>query len=82
MLFLERKVGESIILANGDIVFLILSADRGNVKIGITAPKFVDISRAEKFEKLKEQQQSKSLICAADFKISEHYINGEKVNKR
>ena len=82
MLFLERKVGESIVTANGDIVFLILRAKNGNAKIGMIAPEGMGIYRAEIFEKLREKNASSNLIYTPDYKINEHWVDGVRVDKR
>ncbi len=53
MLILSRKIGEEIILGN-DIVIKITEISKGNVKIGIQAPKETLILRGELKEKIKE----------------------------
>ena len=45
MLVLTRKSGESVVV--GDVTFTILKLRGGNVKIGVTAPKSMDIYRPE-----------------------------------
>ncbi len=46
MLVLSRKVGEKV-LVGGDIVVTILSARGNQVKLGIQAPDWVRVTRAE-----------------------------------
>lgn len=46
MLCLTRRVGERLVI-NGDITVKVISIDRGQVKIGIEAPKNVSIDREE-----------------------------------
>lgn len=46
MLVLGRKVGESVLIGE-NVKILIVSNDRGQVKIGIEAPKDVHIVRTE-----------------------------------
>lgn len=46
MLVLKRKVGERILIGK-DIWITLVTADRGQAKIGIEAPDSVDISREE-----------------------------------
>ena len=53
MLILTRKQNESIII-DGDIKITILSTKGQDVKIGIEAPKDVEIWREEIYEKLHE----------------------------
>ena len=65
MLILSRKKNESIII-NGNIEISIVSIEEGKVKIGINAPKDVQILRTEVLEKLaadnKEALQAKDRI--------------------
>ena len=51
MLILTRKKDESIII-NGNIEIQIISIEEGKVKIGIEAPKEIEIYRSEVFEKI------------------------------
>ena len=46
MLCLTRRVGEKLVI-NDDITVIVLSVDRGQVKVGIDAPKNVSIDREE-----------------------------------
>ncbi|SDY61951.1 MULTISPECIES: carbon storage regulator CsrA [Tindallia] len=64
MLVLTRKPEESIVLGN-DIEIKILSLEEGKVKIGIKAPKHVEIHRKEVY--LEIQKENKE---AAGFKIN------------
>ncbi|QYK64377.1 carbon storage regulator CsrA [Paenibacillus sp. S25] len=56
MLVLTRKKGESIVIQN-DIVVTVLSVDGDTVKIGISAPKDIDIYRKEVFEAIQLNNQ-------------------------
>lgn len=53
MLVLNRKNGEEIKIGN-DITIKIISAQDGNIKLGIEAPQDVAILRAELYENIKE----------------------------
>ncbi len=53
MLILNRKVDEEIII-NSDIVVKVLSISEGHIKIGIAAPKDVEIFRGEIYNQVKE----------------------------
>jgi carbon storage regulator len=53
MLVLSRKANEEIVIGP-DVVIKILSISENNVKIGIVAPKDVEILRGEVYEKVKE----------------------------
>jgi len=53
MLVLSRKKGESIVIQD-QIELTILSVDGDNVKVGISAPKHVDIFRKEVYLSIQE----------------------------
>lgn len=53
MLILKRKIDEEIKIGS-DITIKILSIADNQVKIGIEAPKSVEVYRSEIFEKVKE----------------------------
>lgn len=59
MLILTRKRDESIII-NGNIEIQIMSIEEGKVKIGIEAPKDIEIFRSEVFEKIEAANQEAS----------------------
>lgn len=61
MLILSRKKDESLII-NGNIEVRVVSIDDGKVKIGINAPKSVEIYRKEIFEKI--EQENKNAVLA------------------
>ncbi len=66
MLVLTRKVGEQINI--GDEIFVrVIEVNRGNVKIGIGAPKSVSIYRQEVYEKIQEQNVQASRGNYTDF---------------
>lgn len=60
MLVLTRKVGESIIISGG-ITVTILGIDRGQIKIGTTAPKHVTVNREEIQKKIDAEQKAEKL---------------------
>ncbi|OBZ07899.1 carbon storage regulator [Bacillus sp. FJAT-27264] len=57
MLVLTRKKGESIVIQN-DIVVTVLSVEGDIVKIGISAPKDIDIYRKEIFDAIQQNNQN------------------------
>ena len=67
MLILSRRVGETIII-NDDILATILSIKGNQVRIGIEAPKGVEIHREEIWERIQEEKKSKSTILHAELK--------------
>lgn len=56
MLVLSRKPNESIII-NDNIEVKILSVDGDQVKLGIVAPKSVEIHRKEVYKQIREQNE-------------------------
>ncbi|MEK5140705.1 MULTISPECIES: carbon storage regulator CsrA [unclassified Paenibacillus] len=60
MLVLSRKKGESIVIQN-NIVLTVLSVEGDNVKIGISAPKDIDIYRKEIFDAIQDNNQSAAM---------------------
>ncbi len=56
MLILTRKKDESIII-NGNIEIQIIGIEEGKVKIGINAPKEIEIFRSEVLEKILESNK-------------------------
>lgn len=57
MLILTRKKDESIII-NKNIEIQIISIEDGKVKIGINAPKDIEIHRSEIFDKIMESNKA------------------------
>ncbi len=70
MLILTRKKDESIII-NGNIEIQIIAIEEGKVKIGINAPKDVEIHRNEVFEKILESNKAAMSSKASILKLSE-----------
>jgi len=56
MLVLTRKKDESIII-DGNIEVVVIGIEEGKVKLGIKAPKDVDIHRKEIFEAIQEENK-------------------------
>jgi len=55
MLILTRRKNEEILINNGEIIVKILSVDRGNVMLGLQAPRGINILRKEVY--LRQQAQ-------------------------
>jgi len=68
MLVLTRKKGESIVIQN-NIVITVLSVDGDTMKIGIDAPREIDIYRKEVFEAIQLNNQS-AVMDIADIKLA------------
>ncbi|MEA3422393.1 MAG: carbon storage regulator CsrA [Bacillota bacterium] len=54
MLVLTRKLDEGIVLSD-NITIKILAIEDGKVKIGIDAPKHIEIHREEVYEQIKKE---------------------------
>ena len=65
MLVLTRKLDEGIMLGE-DICIKILSIEDGKVKIGIEAPKEIEIHRQEIFEAIKDENIKATQINPAN----------------
>lgn len=57
MLVLSRKKNESIII-NGNIEIKIIESDDGKVRIGIEAPKEIEIHRKEVFDQIAAENKA------------------------
>ena len=77
MLILTRKKDESIII-NGNIEIQIMSIEEGKVKIGIEAPKDIEIFRSEVFKKIEAANQEASKPQANIKVLSEKMKNLKK----
>jgi len=51
MLVLSRKVGEQIVIGNGEVVIEILSHKQGSIKLGFSAARNITIDRGEIYER-------------------------------
>ncbi|MEN1989194.1 carbon storage regulator CsrA [Paenibacillus hubeiensis] len=60
MLVLTRKKGESIVIAD-NIVLTVLAVDGENVKIGIEAPREIDIYRREVLEAIQQNNKNAAM---------------------
>ncbi|HZG87391.1 carbon storage regulator CsrA [Paenibacillus sp.] len=60
MLVLSRKKGESIVI-DGNIEITVLGVEGDTVKIGINAPKSIDIFRKEVFDMIQQSNREASL---------------------
>jgi len=56
MLILTRKVGEKLIIGD-DIVVTILGVNGGQIRIGVDAPKDIEVHREEIWKRIKEERK-------------------------
>lgn len=61
MLILSRRKDESIII-DGKIEIKIMETEEGKVKIGINAPKDIEIIRKELYDRMKEENKAATNI--------------------
>ena len=66
MLILARRPGESIVI-DGGITLVVLSSDRGGVRLGIEAPASVTILRGEIAEAVADSYRGAAAAQAADW---------------
>ncbi|MFT7659484.1 MAG: carbon storage regulator [Gammaproteobacteria bacterium] len=59
MLILTREKGETINIGD-DVTFTILGVDRGQVRIGINAPKEVPVYRKEIYDRINQRVKAES----------------------
>lgn len=69
MLVLTRKVGQEIVI-NGNILVKIIKSDGHLVKVGITAPRDVSVSRIE--NGVPVTQKGHNAVCATDYRTRNH----------
>ena len=65
MLVLSRKIGESIVIQD-QIEVTVLGVEGDNVRIGISAPKDVDIFRKEVYQSIQQSNRESAAPTQAD----------------
>ncbi|KUP23940.1 carbon storage regulator CsrA [Paenibacillus sp. DMB5] len=75
MLVLSRKKGESIVIQD-QIEITILSVDGDTVKVGISAPKHVDIFRKEVYLSIQEANRESAAPQQSDLNALLHRLRG------
>ncbi|MFA5524914.1 MAG: carbon storage regulator CsrA [Tissierellales bacterium] len=66
MLILTRKINESIVI-NDNIEIIITGIEDGKVKLGIKAPKDIEIHRKEIYENIMAENKDAAQSKAIDF---------------
>ncbi|ETT65497.1 carbon storage regulator [Paenibacillus odorifer] len=80
MLVLSRKKGESIVIQD-QIELTILSVDGDTVKVGISAPKHVDIFRKEVYLSIQEANRESVAPQQSDLNALIHRLRGVNKNE-
>ena len=57
MLILTRRVGEKLVIGD-DVVVTVLGVKGNQVRIGISAPKEVEVHREEIYERIQKEQNA------------------------
>lgn len=57
MLVLTRKIGEKIVIGNGEITIKIVSCKNGAVQLGIDAPDDVSVHREEVYNRIRREEE-------------------------
>lgn len=76
MLVLTRRQGESIVIG-GDIVITVIEVRSGQVRIGIDAPRHVQVHREEVYEQVKQENRA----AVASSKNARNILSQHKVPK-
>ncbi|WP_352418286.1 carbon storage regulator CsrA [Proteiniborus sp.] len=74
MLILTRKTNESIII-NDNIEIVVVGIEDGKVKLGIKAPKEVDIHRKEVYETIQEENRQAANSKSIDIDLLKDFFN-------
>lgn len=80
MLVLSRKKGESIVIQD-QIELTILSVDGDTVKVGISAPKHVDIFRKEVYLSIQQSNKESVAPQQSDLNALIHRLRGPQSNE-
>lgn len=75
MLILTRKQNESLII-NGNIEVRVIATEEGKVKLGIDAPRSVEIHRKEIFERI-QTENKESVVAAKKLEHLKKFIKKE-----
>lgn len=68
MLVLSRKVGE-VIKIGSDIELTVVSVNGEQVKVGISAPKTIEIYRKEVFDQIQEENKQATVDVSQVWKV-------------
>jgi carbon storage regulator len=81
MLILTRKLGEKITIGD-DITITLLEIRGSQIKLGIDAPKHIEIHRQEVYERIREENLSSSDIDDSDLSGAFAIYRSSEVDKK
>lgn len=77
MLVLSRKVGESLIIGN-DITVTVVEFRGDQVRIGVDAPRSVQVYREELYAEVSRQNREASSVGVQDLEALRRRVDAEK----
>lgn len=77
MLVLSRKKGESIVIQD-EIEITVLGVEGDTVRIGISAPRHIDILRKEVYESIQETNRESAMPAANDVQALINLLRKQK----
>ncbi|OAB37679.1 carbon storage regulator [Paenibacillus macquariensis subsp. defensor] len=80
MLVLSRKKGESIVI-NDHIEITVLGVEGETVRIGVSAPKNIDIFRKEVYDSIQEANRGAVIPAEADIEALMRLVRDSHQNK-
>ena len=80
MLILTRKLGEKITIGN-DIVIRVMAIKGSQIKLGIEAPKHIEVHREEIYERIKKENFLAAQIKPTDLLNATALLGSNKIPK-
>ena len=81
MLIITRNIGESLIIA-GDIKVVLLSRKGNQIKVGVEAPKGIDVHREEIFDLIHDETLEDSDLMDKEQKAVTHLAKRYKIDEK
>lgn len=80
MLILTRKLGEKITIGN-DIVIRVMEIKGSQIKLGIEAPKHIEVHREEIYERIKKENLLAAQIKSMDLLDATALLRSNEITK-